>query len=78
MTSVTPGIRNTSTVDGDVFVSESFKLIDMDNTGSNPDLNASGLTTPPTGSTSTNDASVNFSTSGTGNDACKRRIYGQR
>ena len=72
VTLVTPDIQNTSTVDGDVSVSESFKSIDIDDIGSNPDMNASGSTTPPTGSTSTNDTSVNFSTSGTGNDAGKK------
>ena len=73
-TLVTPDIQNTSTADEDVSVSKSFKLIDMDDTGSNPDLNASGSTTPPTGSTSTNDASVNFSTSGTGNNTGKKDV----
>ena len=71
---VTPDIRNTSTADGDVLVSGSFKSTDMDDTESNPNLNASCSTTPPTCSNSTKDASVTFSMSGTGNEASNKDV----
>ena len=57
-TLVTPDIRNSSTAYGDVSVSDSFKLTNMDDTESNPGLNASGSTAPPTYSNSMNDLCV--------------------
>ena len=70
---VTPDIRYTSMADDNVSVSGSFKLTDMYDTERNPDLKASGLTTPPTCSNS-KDASVPFSTSGNGNEASNKDV----